>query len=185
MRKLISNLFITLDGVVEAPNEWSLRYWNDEIQEAVAAGMASSDAMLLGRVTYEEFAAAWAGRTTEDDAGADHMNTTRKYVVSSTLTETPWGNSTLLTGDPFAAIADLKASDGQDIMTSGSATLVRGLLQHGLVDELHLLVYPIVRGRGARLFSSGDPQLELALAEAKTFTGGVLSLAYSPAERAA
>lgn len=184
MRKLISNFFITLDGVVDAPNEWSLQYWNDEIEEAVGAAMASSDAMLLGRVTYEEFAAAWAGRTSDEDAGADHMNTTRKYVVSSTLTETRWSNSTLLTGDPFAAVADLKASDGQDIITSGSATLVRGLLQHGLIDELHLLVYPIVRGRGARLFAPGEAQLELALAEAKTFTGGVVSLTYAPAQRA-
>jgi dihydrofolate reductase len=122
MRKIISKFFITLDGAVEAPNEWSLRFWNDEIQEAPGAGMARSDATLLGRVTYEEFAAVWAGRTSEDDAGADHMNTTRKYVVSRTLTETPWANSTLLSGDPLAAVAELKASEGQDIITSGSAT---------------------------------------------------------------
>src|ERR1044072_967440 len=143
MRKLVSNLFISLDGVVEAPDKWSLPYWSDEIAAAVDTAMQAADAMLLGRVTYEGFAQAWPGRTVEDDAGADFMNTVRKYVLSTTLTEVPWSNSTLLTGDP-AAVRELKAATGGDIMTSGSTTAVRWLLAEGLRVGVELLVYTAV-----------------------------------------
>lgn len=181
MRRLASNLFISLDGVVEAPDKWSLPYWNDEIAEAVGGGMAEADAMLLGRVTYQGFAEAWPRRTVEDDEGADFMNNIRKYVASTTLTSVDWNNSTLLEGDLASAIGGLKAEDGGDIMTSGSATLVRWLLTAGLVDQLNLLLYPLVVGTGKRLFPEDGPQLALELANSTAFTNGVLYLQYGPA----
>ncbi|WP_326944017.1 dihydrofolate reductase family protein [Amycolatopsis sp. NBC_00348] len=181
MRKIVSNLFLSLDGVVEAPDKWSLRYWNDEIGRAVGGGMAAADAMLLGRVTYEGFAEAWPGRTVEDDAGAEFMNSARKYVLSSTLSEVSWNNSTLLTGDPVEAVRALKAGEGGDIMTSGSTTAVRWLLAEGLVDELNLLLYPIVVGRGKRLFPEEGPGFPLVLKKSATFGNGVVQLTYVPA----
>ncbi|MEV6874441.1 dihydrofolate reductase family protein [Amycolatopsis sp. NPDC051128] len=181
MRKIVSNLFISLDGVVEAPDKWSLRYWNDEIGQAVGSGMAAADAMLLGRVTYEGFAEAWPGRTVEDDEGAAFMNNARKYVLSSTLSEVTWNNSTLLTGDPAEAVRALKAEPGGDIMTSGSTTAVRWLLAEGLVDELNLLLYPIVVGHGKRLFPEEGASFPLVLKKSATFGNGVVQLTYVPA----
>ncbi|WP_439383108.1 dihydrofolate reductase family protein [Amycolatopsis lexingtonensis] len=181
MRKIVANLFISLDGVVEAPDKWSLRYWSDEIGQAVGGGMAAADAMLLGRVTYEGFAEAWPGRSVEDDEGAEFMNSVRKYVLSSTLTEVTWNNSTLLTGDPVEAVRALKAEPGGSIMTSGSTTAVRWLLAEGLVDELNLLLYPIVVGRGKRLFPAEGPSFPLVLAKSATFSNGVVQLTYVPA----
>jgi len=128
MRKIVSTLFISLDGVVEAPGQWSLSYWNDELERAVGAGMADADTMLLGRVTYEGFAESWPGRTVADDPGAEFMNNVRKYVASTTLARVEWQNSTLLEGDLATALAGLKDGEGGDIMTSGSTTLVRWLL---------------------------------------------------------
>lgn len=178
MRKIVSNLFISLDGVVEAPDKWSLRYWNDEIGQVVGSGMAAADAMLLGRVTYEGFAEAWPGQA---DEGAEFMNSVRKYVLSSTLSDVSWNNSTLLTGDSAEAIRTLKVSTGGDIMTSGSPTAVRWLLSEGLVDELNLLLYPIVVGRGKRLFAEDGPAFPLALKKSATFGNGVVQLTYVPA----
>jgi dihydrofolate reductase len=181
MRKIVANLFISLDGVVEAPDKWSLRYWTDEIGQAVGGGMAAADAMLLGRVTYEGFAEAWPGRTVEDDEGAEFMNNVRKYVLSSTLSEVTWNNSTLLTGDPAEAVRALKTEPGGDIMTSGSTTAVRWLLAEGLVDELNLLLYPIVVGRGKRLFPEEGASFPLVLKKSATFGNGVVQLTYVPA----
>jgi dihydrofolate reductase len=178
MRKIVANLFISLDGVVEAPDKWSLPYWTDEIGRAVGGGMAAADAMLLGRVTYEGFAEAWPGRSVEDDA---FMNNVRKYVLSSTLSAVSWNNSTLLTGDPAEAVRALKAEAGGDIMTSGSTTTVRWLLAEGLADELNLLVYPIVVGRGKRLFPEEGPRFTLVLKKSATFGNGVVQLTYVPA----
>ena len=181
MRKIVANLFISLDGVVEAPDQWSLQYWSDEIGQAVGRGMATADAMLLGRVTYEGFAEAWPGRTVEDDEGAEFMNNVPKYVLSSTLSEVTWNNSTLLTGDPAEAVLALKAGPGGDIMTSGSTTAVRWLLGEGLVDELNLLLYPIVVGRGKRLFPEQGASFPLELKKSATFGNGVVQLTYVPA----
>jgi dihydrofolate reductase len=179
MRKIVANLFISLDGVVESPEKWSMSYWNDELEAAVGGGMAAADAMLLGRVTYEGFAAHWPHVTVEQDAGADHMNNTRKYVASTSLKSVDWNNSVLLEGDLAEAVAKIKAEPGGDIATTGSATLVRSLLAQGLVDELHLLVYPIVVGSGQRLFA--DDSYALTLKDSTTFSNGVLHLVYTPA----
>src|SRR3954452_12241453 len=143
MRKIVAGLFISLDGVIEAPQTWHFPYFNDEMGEAVGAQMAAADAMLLGRVTYQEFAEFWPEQG-GDDPGAAHMNATPKYVVSTTLESADWQNSTLLRGDLVEEITALKASPGGDIATSGSATLVRSLLRENLLDELHLLVHPII-----------------------------------------
>jgi dihydrofolate reductase len=180
MRKIVSNLFMSLDGVVEAPDRWSLAYWTDEIGQAVGSGMAAADAMLLGRVTYQGFAEAWPGRTVDEDEGAEFMNSVRKYVVSTTLTDVDWHNSVLLQGDPSVAVRALKAESGGEIMTSGSTTLVRWLLAEGLVDELNLLVYPVVVGSGKRLFPEDGPQFPLRLRKSAEFSNGVLHLVYGP-----
>ncbi len=179
MRKIVSNLFISLDGVVEAPDRWSLAYWSDEIGQVIGSGMAEADAMLLGRVTYEGFAEAWPGRTAEEDEGAEFMNNVRKYVLSRTLSEVTWNNSTLLTGNPVTAIRELKAQDGGDIITSGSPTAVRWLLGEGLVDEINLLLYPVVVGSGQRLFPDEGPNFPLALTKTSAFGNGVVQLTYA------
>lgn len=179
MRKLICNLFMALDGVVEAPDQWSLSYWNDQIQTVVMDGMAAADALLLGRVTYEGFAEAWTGRTNEDDEGADFMNNVPKHVASRTLSSVEWNNSGLLQGDVAQAVTALKNEDGADIATSGSGTLVRSLLQHELVDELRLLVYPVIVGRGRRLCEGDGDALSLRLTHSETFDNGVQYLVYT------
>jgi dihydrofolate reductase len=178
MRKIVSGLFISLDGVVEAPDQWHFPYFNEEMGKAVQSMMVSSEAMLLGRQTYEEFAAYWP-TSTDDFAG--HMNGTPKYVVSNTLTSADWQNSTLISGDVIKELARLKEQPGGNLATTGSGTLVRSLLREGLLDELHLLVHPIVVGNGRRLFDDG-PQVPLRLTDSQTFSTGVLHLTY---ERAA
>jgi dihydrofolate reductase len=178
MRKIIAGLFISLDGVVEAPEKWTGPYFNDQVGQAVGALMAANDAMLLGRVTYQGFAAAFGGQS---GGMADQMNNTPKYVVSSTLTSADWQNSTLISGDIGGQIAALKEQPGQNIGMSGSSALVRWLLRHGLLDRLDLLVFPVVLGTGQRLFSEPDGQLSLALTGSEAFSTGVVHLSYEPA----
>ncbi|QWF81208.1 dihydrofolate reductase family protein [Amycolatopsis sp. CA-230715] len=180
MRKIVSSLFISLDGVVESPDKWSLDYFTDEIGASIGAVMGDADAMLLGRATYEGFAAHWPQRTVEDDEGAPFMNSTRKYVASTTLSTVEWENSVLLEGELSDAVRELKAGDGGDIMTSGSPSVVRYLLAHGLLDHLHLLLYPVVVGAGTRLFGDDGTQFALKLSGSKTFDNGVLELNYTP-----
>lgn len=181
MRKIVAGEFLSLDGVMEAPNEWHFPYFNDEMGEAVGSQMAESDTMLLGRRTYEGFAAAWPNMPS-DEPGADYMNNTPKLVVSTTLTTVEWQNSTLLSGNLVEEITKLKQQPGKNIGVSGSATLVRWLLRENLLDELRLLVHPIVVGRGKRLFEGMDDRLPLKLLDSKTFSTGVLFLTYGPAE---
>ena len=178
MRKIIAGLFISLDGVVEAPEKWTGPYFNDQVGQAVGALMAANDAMLLGRVTYQGFAAAFGGQS---GGMADQMNNTPKYVVSSTLTSADWHNSTLISGDTAGQIAALKQQPGQNIGMSGSSALARWLLRHGLLDRLDLLVFPVVLGTGKRLFSEPDGQLALALTGSEAFSTGVVHLSYEPA----
>jgi dihydrofolate reductase len=178
MRKIIANFFISLDGVVERPDQWHFAYFNDEMGEVVGQGMATSDTMLLGRRTYEEFAGFWPQQPS-DVPPADHMNNTPKIVVSNTLTTAEWQNSRIVRGNELAdELNRLKQQDGKDIGTVGSATLVRSLLRDGLLDELHLLVHPLVVGSGKRLFEEGTGQVPLALRSSKAFSTGVLHLIY-------
>jgi dihydrofolate reductase len=178
MRKIVSGLFISLDGVVEAPDQWQFPYFNEEMGNAVQSMMDSSEAMLLGRRTYEEFAAYWP--TSTDDFAAQ-MNGTQKYVVSNTLTSADWQNSTLVSGDVVKELASLKEQPGGNLGVTGSGTLVRSLLREGLLDELHLLVHPIVVGTGKRLFDDG-PRVPLRLTDSQTFSTGVLHLTYERAD---
>ena len=181
MRKIVASTFLSLDGVMESPGEWQSPYWSDELGEAVGAAMADSDAMLLGRVTYQEFAPAWSSREMADDPGADFMNNTPKYVVSTTLDTVEWNNSTLLTGDLVEEITKLKQQPGKNISISGSAALIQSLMEQDLIDEFQLFVHPVVLGKGKRLFKDGATQKSLQLTESKPLPKGVLVLTYQPA----
>jgi dihydrofolate reductase len=182
MRKIVAGLFISLDGVVEAPETWHLPYFNDEMGEAIGAQMAAADAMLLGRVTYQEFASYWPQQAGDEPFG-DFMNNSTKYVVSTTLDSVDgWQNSTLIGGNVVEEITKLKQQPGKNIVISGSGTLIRSLLRDHLLDELNLLVHPIVVGSGKRLFPDGNEQTPLKLVDAKTFSSGVLALTYQPAD---
>ena len=177
MRKIIVAEFISLDGVVEAPDEWHFPYVNDEMHTAMWAAMDESDTLLLGRVTYQSYAGAFADAPAGDPVAAQ-MNRPAKVVVSATLEELAWKNSTLLTGDPVEQVRRLKEQPGQSILVTGSIGLAGTLLRAGLVDELNLLVHPIVVGKGRRLFEEDGVRLPLALAHSATFSTGVLHLVY-------
>jgi dihydrofolate reductase len=183
MRKVIASEIVSLDGVVESPEKWHFPYFNDQMGEAIGAAMAASDAMLLGRVTYEEFAAFWPSQSSDDQETTDYMNNTPKFVVSKTL-EVPleWNNSTLIKGDVAEEITKLKQQPGKDISITGSPTLVRSLLEEDLLDELRLMVHPIVVGSGKRLFEDVGDQKALKLVDSKPFSTGVLYLTYQPAQ---
>jgi len=182
MRKVTAGLFVSLDGVTESPDKWHFPYFNDEMGEAVGAAMAAADAMLLGRVTYEEFASYWPGVSSEDQPFADYMNTAPKYVASRILEEPlEWNNSTLIKGNLAEEIRRLKRQPGKNIGITGSVTLVRSLLQEDLLDELGLMIHPVVVGSGKRLFGEGDVPKKLKLVGSKTFSTGVVYLTYRPA----
>ena len=172
---------MSLDGVVESPDKWHFQYFNDEMGEAVSAGFATADALLMGRVLYEDWAAYWPAHA--DEPFGDVMNSIKKYVVSNSLQSAEWQNSEIISGDVAQKITDLKAQDGGDIAMSGSPTTVRSLLRQGLVDELNLLIHPIAVGGGmARLFPPDEPTIRLELLSAQTFKTGVLNLSYAPAK---
>ena len=173
--------FVTLDGVIEAPS-WTLDFsYDPEMGEAIGAIMGSSKAILLGRRTYQEFAPAWSARNAEDDPGAPFMNQTPKYVVSATLQTAEWNNSLILGSYTPAIIRNLKDQIDGNIYVSGSGTLVRAMLADGLVDELHLFVFPLALGAGQRLFPDGGPGAKLELARTDAYDSGVVYLAYRPA----
>jgi dihydrofolate reductase len=181
MRKIKSNFFISLDGVVESPDQWHFPYFDEEMGAAVGAGFATTDALLMGRVLYDEWAAYWPEHA--DEEFGDVMNSMKKYVVSNSLEAAEWQNSEIISGDVAQKLADVKALEGGDIAMSGSATTVRWLLREGLLDELNLLVHPIVVGEGmARLFPPDEPQAPLELVSSETFDTGVLNLSYAPAK---
>jgi dihydrofolate reductase len=181
MRKVTAGLFVSLDGVIESPDKWHFPYFNDEMGEAVGAAMAQADAMLLGRVTYQEFASYWPGVSSEDQPFADYMNNIPKYVVSTTLDKAEWNNSTLIKGNVAEEIAKLKQQPGKNIGITGSATLVQSLLQDDLLDELGLMIHPVVVGSGKRVFKEEGDLKALKLVDSKTFSTGVVSLTYQPA----
>jgi dihydrofolate reductase len=181
VRKIKSNFFISLDGVVESPDKWHFPYFDDEMGAAVGAGFATADAMLMGRVLYEQWAAYWPQHA--DEPFGDVMNSIKKYVVSTSLQAAEWQNSEIISGNVAQKLADIKAREGGDIAMSGSATTARWLLREGLLDELNLLVHPIVVGSGlARLFPPDEPSIPLELRSAQTFKTGVLNLSYARAK---
>ncbi len=178
MRKIVAGLFITLDGVVESPSKWVL--FNDEMGEMMAAGIADADAILLGRRTYLEFADLWP-KQGSDGPMAHFLNNSPKYIVSSTLDRLEWANSSLVTGGLAEVVAKLKGQPGKNIQVPGSPRLVRSLLREGLLDEISLMVQPIVLGSGMRLFDEMTDQVGLKLVDSRTFSNGVVSVTYQPA----
>jgi dihydrofolate reductase len=188
MRKIIAGLFISLDGVTEAPDQWHFPYFNDEMGAAVNATFSGADTILFGRKTYDSFAGAWPERETaggEDAAFAKALGDARKIVVSTQSLQFTWRNSEQLQGDLIQAVTALKNEPGDaNIGLSGSVSVVRQLLAAGLVDELHLLVHPIALRKGMRLFDEGEPPIPLTLISSQTFTTGVLNLVYAPADPA-
>ena len=181
MRKIIAGEFVSVDGVIDAAGQLTSQYFNDEFQQYLAAGMASTDALLLGRVTYQEMGPHWEAQTGTDDPVAAHMSKP-KYVVSTTLNDTSeWSNSTLITDNPGEQLRRLKEQPGKNILVIGSATLVRWLLRERLADELDLLVFPVAIGHGKRLFGDEGSQINLKLTASEVFSTGVVHLTYSPA----
>jgi dihydrofolate reductase/transposase len=178
MGKIVVHEFITLDGVIGAPT-WTFDYpFDPKMAAAIGTIMGSSTALLLGRRTYEEFAPAWSSRTAEEDPGAPFMNESPKYVVSATLRRAEWNNSTILGGYSAPTIGSLKDRIDGNIYVSGSGTLVRALLADQLVDELHLFVFPLAVGAGARLFADGGPPAKFTLAGTEAYDSGVVHLTY-------
>jgi dihydrofolate reductase len=186
MRKIVANLFISLDGVVEEPGDWHFPYFNDEMGAAVDAVLGRADTMLLGRKTYDDHAGAWPEREAaggEDAEFAKVLGDARKIVVSRRPLELTWRNSEQLEGDLVEAVTALKQEPGDGIIAmSGSLSVVRQLLAAGLLDELHLLVHPLAVRKGMRLFDEGDTSIPLTLLSSEAFDTGVLHLVYGPAE---
>ncbi|HJZ02706.1 MAG TPA: dihydrofolate reductase family protein [Streptosporangiaceae bacterium] len=182
MRKIVAGLMMSVDGVVEAPETWTGPYFSPEIGQVVGSVMADGDTLLLGRVTYQTFAASFAGNTS--DPMAAQMNAVPKVVVSATLDKAEWENSTLIRRDVAQEITRLKEQPGQNINISGSTTLVAWLLGQGLLDELNLLLFPVVVGHGKHLFGREDRTTGLTLARSEAFSTGVVQLIYHTANRA-
>jgi dihydrofolate reductase len=188
MRRLVVSTFLTLDGVMQAPGGpeedpvggfshggWSVGYWDDAMGQRMGEVMTTPFDLLLGRKTYEIFAAHWPHT---DDPGAAELNSARKYVASRTLDSVEWNNSTLLEGDVAAAVATLKQEDGPEIQVHGSGDLIQTLLEHDLVDEFRIMVFPVVLGTGKRLFAEGALPAGLTLAESATSSSGVFMATY-------
>jgi dihydrofolate reductase len=188
MRKLIVSEFMTLDGVMQAPGGkdedpdggfehggWTLPFWHDDIGASFFALMKEADAFLLGRRTYQGHAAAF--EPNDGDPFADAMNAPQKYVVSKTLKEPTWRNTRIIRDNVIESVRDLKAQAGKNILTDGSSQLVHALLAHDLVDELHLLVYPLILGSGKKVLPNGV-HLSFELKSATPFPTGVVGLHY-------
>ena len=172
MRKLKLAMYVSLDGVVEGPS-WTAPYWNDELSDLQAEYLYSSDALVLGRVTYETFAASFAG---QKGGIADAMNNMPKVVVSKTLAKAEWQNSVLIKGTD--ELSKLKQQQGRNIGVSGSPTLVRAMIREGLLDQLQLMIFPIVLGSGKRLFAEDGNRVQLELADSRATKTGVLLVRY-------
>ncbi len=179
MRKVVVSEYVTLDGVMEAPDKWSFQFWTDEGASFKFDELFASGALLLGRVTYQGFAAAWPSMK-DEEGFADRMNNIPKFVVSTTLEKAEWNNSTLIKGNITEEVVRLKQQPGLDIVVAGSADLVQLLMQHDLIDEYRLIIHPVVVGGGKRLFSALNDKAELKLVDSKTFSSGVVVLTYQP-----
>ena len=183
MRTLTASYFMSLDGVIDAPQDWHFPYFSPEAIEIVETANAGVDALLMGRKTYEEWRAFWPHQS--GSPMADFINSTPKFVASTTLAELDWAPSTLLSGDVVAAVAELKSRTGGRIAINGSGTLTRHLLRAGLVDELQLLIHPLVVGMGKHLFEGGGGPVGLELVTRQVFPNGTAYQTYAPAGRAA
>lgn len=189
MRSLVVTENITLDGVIDASGGWfdpagtNPDVDTSDLNEALTEHMHGADAFLVGRVTFEQMRGFWPQQTGDTTGVSAYLNAVRKYVVSGTLTDPGWEPTTILRGPLRDDIAALKAQPGNDIVTTGSVTLVRQLVAEGLVDEYRLFVYPVVVGTGARLFPDGAPIAGLRLREARPFRSGVVLLRYTAAAR--
>jgi dihydrofolate reductase len=179
MRKIVAGLFMSLDGVVESPEDWAYQYGTDQMWAEIAAGIGRADGVLLGRRTYQQFAQLWPNQPSDMPMAA-FLNNTHKYVVSATLDTLEWGPASLLTGDLAAELTELKRRPGKNIQIPGSPTLVRSLLGSGLLDELRLHICPIVIGPGMHLFEGMTDRVRLTVTESKTFSTGVLAVTYQP-----
>lgn len=187
MRKIVVSEFLSLDGVMEGPGPvdpferagWTMKYWDEGVSKLKFDELFTSDALLLGRVTYTGFAAAWPAA--KDQLGfADRMNAMPKYVVSTTLRSADWNNSTIINGQVIEEIARLKEQPGKDILVAGSGALIETLMRNNLVDDYQLLVYPVIVGSGKRLFKDGV-DASMKLVESRPFDTGVVLLHYTPA----
>jgi dihydrofolate reductase len=177
MRKIIESTLVSADGVVGSPPLWAMDYRDEEVTRDALERLSGSDAMLMGRGTYELYAATWPGQA---DDFAQRVNTIRKYVFSSTLTSADWNNSTIVRGDVVAQVTRIKEQDGRDLALFGHGRLAQTLLENGLIDELRLSIHPVLAGAGLPQFTNGDTT-RLTLVSAKTFTTGVVVLSYQTA----
>jgi dihydrofolate reductase len=178
MTKITVAEFLTLDGVMEAPEQWQPSYVSDDVAEEIQSHINAADGSLLGRVTYEIFASYWPLQTHNEFGIANKLNSEPKYVVSSTLQKADWNNTTLIKGNVVEEIRKLKQQPGGYIRLVGSGTLAQSLMQAGLIDEYWLLVHPLAIGRGKRLFQEGMNKMPLKQVEARTFRSGVILLGY-------
>jgi dihydrofolate reductase len=176
VRKLVESTFVTLDGVIESPQNWSPPYWDDEHMAYASRLLFAADALVLGRATYEGFAEAWPQRG--GDPYTDRINAMPKHVASRTLTETTW-NATVIEGDAAEGIAALKAEPGEGLLKFGTGELDRALLAEGLVDELHLWTFPVLAGGGQRLID-GVELTHLDLVDSSRFASGIVVNVYAP-----
>jgi dihydrofolate reductase len=196
MRKVIADEWMTLDGVIQGPGQededrsggfqhggWHVGYFDDLAQRRVVDSVVTAGGFLLGRRTYEIFAAHWPNASEEEQVLAEPLNTKPKYVASRTLTEPlGWQNSTVLQGDVAEAVAALKQEDGEDLHVIGSSELVQTLFEHGLVDEFRVMIDPVVVGGGKRLFRNDGALRPLRLLDSRVTTTGVIIATYAPAE---
>ena len=177
MRKIIESTLVSADRVVGSPPLWAMDYRDEEVTRDALERLSGSDAMLMGRGTYELFAATWPGQS---DDFAQRVNTIHKYVFSSTLASADWSNSTIVRGDVVAQVTKIKEQDGRDLALFGHGQLAQTLLENGLIDELRLSIHPVLAGAGLPQFTNGD-KTRLTLVSAKTFTTGVVVLSYQRA----
>jgi dihydrofolate reductase len=179
MRKIVAGMMVSVDGVVEAPEAWTGPYFTQDLGQLVGSLMAAGDTLLLGRATYEAFAASFAGNAGDPMAG--RMSAVQKAVVSTTLSRADWENTTLIGADVAGAVTRLKQQPGKNINVSGSPTLVTWLLRQGLLDELNLLLFPVVVGHGKRLFEAEGNATGLTLSHSQALDRGVIQIVYSAA----
>jgi dihydrofolate reductase len=181
MRKLVVSEFVSLDGVIEDPM-WTFQFGSEEQDKFKFAELKASDALLLGRVTYEGFAAAWPNMIKETGEYGEWMNNYPKHIVSTTLEEVNWANSSLIKGNIAEEVSRLKQQPGKDILVFGSCSLAQTLMELDLIDEYRLMIYPIVLGSGKRLFGDGVGKKVLKLTDTNTFSSGVIVQTYQPAK---